>query len=140
MHHESLFALFGWVYYIYSVGGGFIKLVGHYTPNTTCLQYANDTLLLVLADSCSLRNLRILLCCFQILSGLSINFTKSSLYLLGPAGDSMVEAASIVYCRIGYLPLTYLDFPLKPTALAPLEWEPLLDEIECRLLEGIHPI
>jgi len=49
----------------------------------SCLQYVNDTLLVIPNDLRSLGSLRILLYCFELLSGLSINIRKSSLYPLG---------------------------------------------------------
>ena len=49
-----------------------------------CLQYANNTIILLPPDFTSIKRVKILIYTFELLSGLSINFQKSSIYLLGP--------------------------------------------------------
>ena len=46
------------------------------------LQYADDTILFMDHDLDKARNLKLLLCAFEELSGLKINFHKSELFLL----------------------------------------------------------
>jgi len=69
----------------------------------------------------------ILIYCFELLSGLPINFRKSSIYLLGPA--QLLQIVDVVHCRMGSFPFTYLDVPLNPTALSTADWQPLFDKI-----------
>lgn len=51
------------------------------------LQYADDTIFLLEADLVCVRNLKFLLCLFEQMSGLKINFHKSDFYYLGSAVD-----------------------------------------------------
>jgi len=48
-----------------------------------CLQYADDTLMLLPSDLTCIKRIKILLCNFEMISRLSINFHKS-VYSLGP--------------------------------------------------------
>lgn len=47
--------------------------------------YANNTILFIKHDLQHARNLKVLLCAFELLSGLKINFHKSELFLFGKA-------------------------------------------------------
>lgn len=60
----------------------FISQIGNSptNPDFACLQYADDTALLAPTDRRSLMNIKILLICFEMLSGLSINFNKSAVF------------------------------------------------------------
>ena len=49
------------------------------------LQYADDTIFLLQDDIESARNLKFILCAFEQMSGLKINFHKSELMLFGDA-------------------------------------------------------
>ena len=55
------------------VGGGGVSL----------LQYADDTIIMVEATVQDIANLKFLLLCFQQMSGLTINFDKSEVTILG---------------------------------------------------------
>lgn len=52
------------------------------------LQYADDTILFMDHDVDKARNLKLLLCAFEELSGLKINFHKSELFCFGKAAES----------------------------------------------------
>jgi hypothetical protein len=49
----------------------------------THLQYADNTLILVCNDPADLMNLKFLLLCFELMSGLKINFTNSETFVIG---------------------------------------------------------
>ena len=53
------------------------------------LQYADDTILFMDHDLDEARNLKLLLCAFEELSGLKINFHKSELFCFGDAAEYM---------------------------------------------------
>jgi len=54
------------------------------------LQYAEDTLLFMDHDIEKARNMKLLLCAFEQLSGLTINFHKSEIFCFGAAQESFV--------------------------------------------------
>ena len=49
----------------------------------THLQYADDTIMMVEGSDEGIQNLKFLLLCFQEMSGLTINFAKSEVMVLG---------------------------------------------------------
>ena len=51
------------------------------------LQYADDTILFMEHDLAKARNMKLILCLFEQLSGLKINFHKSELFCFGKAKD-----------------------------------------------------
>lgn len=59
------------------------------TAKVTCLQYADDTLLFCRAREDYLYVLKLILYSFEKASGLNINFSKSSLYLLEDDSDKL---------------------------------------------------
>jgi hypothetical protein len=63
--------------------GQFNGVVPHLVDDSlSILQYADDTIIFLDHDLSSARNLKILLCAFENLSGLKINFHKSEVFLL----------------------------------------------------------
>jgi hypothetical protein len=71
------------------------KLVGHINgvvprlvdDGLSILQYADDTIIFLDYDLEKAKNLKILLCAVEKLSGLMINFHKRELYCFGGARD-----------------------------------------------------
>jgi len=61
--------------------GSFVQKVGPWNLGITCLQDIDDTIMLLPPNLVSIRRVKILI----YLSGLSINFLKSSFYQLGPS-------------------------------------------------------
>ena len=64
------------------------------------LQYADDMILFLENDMEQARNLKLVLCSFEKLPGLKINFHKSELLCFGEAKE-------------GTLPFTYLGIPMN---------------------------
>ena len=55
------------------------------------LQYADDTIIFMKNNLEHAKNMKLLLCAFEQLSGLKINFHKSELFCYGTARDFRVE-------------------------------------------------
>jgi len=70
--------------------GGFVQKVGPWILGVTCLQYVDNTLILLPPDLVSISWVKIRLYHFELLSGLTINFNKSSIYPLGPPRLNLV--------------------------------------------------
>lgn len=66
-----------------------------YEGGLSVLQYANDTIFMLEDSLESARNLKIILCTFEHLTGLKINFLKSEIYCFGKAIERQQEYAHI---------------------------------------------
>ncbi|KAK1308794.1 hypothetical protein QJS10_CPA09g01415 [Acorus calamus] len=76
--------------------------------------------------------LRFILWCFSLLSGLNINFVKSSLIPINVGDDNLREMANILGCRIEHMPCRYLGLPLMTRKLSYRDWQPVINRIERR--------
>jgi hypothetical protein len=72
------------------------------------LQYAYDTILLMEHDLEKARNMNLLLCTFEELSGLKINFYKSEVFCFGEARDYESQYEQLFGCKKGSFPFKYL--------------------------------
>lgn len=93
---------------------GFIKGLGNFfnAPKVLNLHFAYDTLLLLETYHRMVENLKMLWLGFELVSGLQINFGKSSLISLNlfiPLADSLAHQLG---CNLTSLPVTYLRVPL----------------------------
>ncbi|XP_071694953.1 uncharacterized protein [Rutidosis leptorrhynchoides] len=79
------------------------------------LQYADDTIFFGEWSKKNAGNLINLLKCFEIYSGLKVNFTKSCLYGVGVnANANAIESmASYMRCRVGNFPFTCIGVPIS---------------------------
>ena len=77
------------------------------------LQYAADTILFMEHDLEQAKNMKIILCAFEQLSGLKINFHKSELFCYGEAKEHMKQYSPIFGCGMGHLPFRYLGIPMN---------------------------
>ncbi|WVZ53329.1 hypothetical protein U9M48_004292 [Paspalum notatum var. saurae] len=59
------------------------------------------------------KNLKILLCVFEQLSRLKINFHKNELYCFGKANDHVDQYSQILGCGVGKYPFKYLGIPMN---------------------------
>jgi hypothetical protein len=57
-------------------------------------------------------NIKILLCAFENLSGLKINFHTSELFYYGEAKQMEVHYTSLFRCGLGQYPFRYLGIPM----------------------------
>ena len=75
------------------------------------LQYIDDTILFMENNLEQAKNLKLLLCAFEQLSGLKINFHKSELFCFGEAMVFKTEYEQIFGCGQGMFPFRYLEYP-----------------------------
>ena len=85
----------------------------HNGPDVLNIQYANDTLLFLEPSEECLINLKRILCCFQVCSGLKFNFHISTLTGIGITTELFERYSSILGCKLQALPINYLDLPLN---------------------------
>ena len=67
----------------------------------THLQYADDTIMMVEGSDEDIQNLKFLLLCFQEMSGLTINFARSEVMVLGYSQPEAQRIANRLNCRLG---------------------------------------
>jgi len=97
------------------------------------VQYADDTLLILLGDARILFNLKGLLRSFSDSTGLHVSLAKSFLVPINMSNDRATHLANTFGCQVGSMPFTYLGFPLGTTKPTLIEFTPLLTRIERRL-------
>ena len=97
------------------------------------LQYADNTIIFMDHDIEQAKNLKLLLCAFEQLSGLKINFQKSELFYFGDAGDHKYQYSQLFGCNIGSYPFHYLGIPMHFRKLSNKDWKAVEDRIEKRL-------
>ncbi|WVZ74625.1 hypothetical protein U9M48_022786 [Paspalum notatum var. saurae] len=87
------------------------------------LQYADDTVIFLDHDLELARNMKALLCMFEKLSGLKINFHKSEIFCFGQAKECEKEYSELFGCRQGSLPFKYLGLPMHYRKLGNSDWK-----------------
>ena len=98
-----------------------------------CLQYADDTILFIQNDLAKANNLKIVLSCFEQVSGMKINYTKSELIPIGMEAEEFSPFATILGCSVGSFPIKYLGIPLHHDKLRREDVQPLVDKILKRM-------
>ena len=86
------------------------------------LQYADDTILLLDHNLDEARYLKQLLCVFEQLPGLKINFHKSELFCYGTAKEFEMQYSDIFGCVLGDLPFRYLGIPMHHKKILNSDW------------------
>lgn len=106
---------------------------GELTEEVTHLFFTDNTLVLCEADEGTLLNLRCVLRCFQALSSLKINLTKSELVRLGDGGTFM-RLAKVLGCKVVKLHINYY-MPLGAKYKDTRMWNSILVRFERRFAE-----
>lgn len=78
-------------------------------------------------------NMKLILCIFEQLSGLKINFHKSELFCFGQAKDEEHQYKRLFGCESGSLPFKYLGIPIHYRKLLNKEWKAVEDRFEKKL-------
>ncbi|KAK1296440.1 hypothetical protein QJS10_CPB15g00299 [Acorus calamus] len=64
--------------------------------------------------------------CFELVSGLKVNFLKSSIAGIHVEDRVLSRLASILACDIKQFPMLHLGLPLHVSRLRKSDWEPLV--------------
>jgi hypothetical protein len=112
----------------------FSGLVPHLVDGgISILQYADDTILFVEDDVDMAKNLKLVLCAFEKLSGLKINFHKSELFCFGETKDRANVYVELFGCKEGALPFRYLGIPMSTQKLLNKDWSIIEERIQKKL-------
>jgi hypothetical protein len=101
------------------------------------LQYAHDTIIFLDHDLEKALNMKLILCIFEQLSGLKINFHKSEIFCFGNAKEMEDQYRELFGCESGSLPFKYLGIPIHFRRLKNGEWRPIEDRFERKLSSWI---
>lgn len=104
-----------------------------YSSPITHLQFADDVILFLKPDCNSIIGVKRVLQTFQVLSGLKINFSKSSLYGYGQSDDNTRNWASLLGCEVGKGPLKYLGAELGSSPKLLKYWSPLVNKVHSKI-------
>ena len=74
-----------------------------------------------------------ILCAFEQLSGLKINFHKSKIFCFGQAKNCENQYMELFGCNPGTFPIKYLGIPIHYRRLSNNDWTKVLERIEKRL-------
>ena len=96
------------------------------------LLFTDDTILFCNADEEQILHVRMLLLCFQAVTGLKVNALKNEMVPIGEVPNVSI-LAEILGCRVGSLPMTYLGMPLGASHQSPTIWNPILEKFERKL-------
>ena len=97
------------------------------------LQHADDTILFMENDLEEAKNMKLLLCAFEQLSGLKINFHKSEIFCYGEARELGREYSQIFGCDMGTLPFIYLGIPMHHRKLRNSDWKTVEERFQKKL-------
>ena len=107
--------------------------IGTNSVHVSHLQFADDTILFLKPKLEFLRNARRILRCYELASGLKINFHKSSVTRVGKRATNDDMWAAIFRCQKAALPISYLGLLLGFKRNSKIAWEPILSRIRSRL-------
>jgi hypothetical protein len=77
------------------------------------IQYADDTVIMVDGSDQSIRNLKLILYCFEWLTGLKINYHKSEVFVFRVQKEENERLANMLNCVLGKMPMKYLGIPVS---------------------------
>jgi hypothetical protein len=97
------------------------------------LQYADDTIIFLDHDLEQAKNLKLLLCAFEQLSGLKINFHKSEIFCYGAAKEMEPFYTSLFGCNSEAYPFRYLGIPMHHRQLLNFEWSKVEERFQQKL-------
>jgi hypothetical protein len=100
---------------------------------SSILQYVDNTIIFLYHDLEKAKNLKILFCAFEKLSGLKINFHKSEMYYFEEAKELPDEYSTIFGCHSGFFPFKYLGISMHYRKLSNKDWKLVEERIEKRL-------
>jgi hypothetical protein len=97
------------------------------------LQYANDTILFMENDLEQTKNMKLLLCAFEQLSGLKINFHKSEVFCYGEAKEIEDHYTNLVCYGLGQYSFRYLGIPMHHKKISNADWKVIEEKFKKKL-------
>ena len=107
--------------------------VGSNNVVISILQYADDTIFFREASMRNVKTIKAILRTFELVSGLKINFVKSSFGAFGMSEQWKIEAANYLNCSLLTIPFIYLGIPIGANPRRCQMWDPLINKCERKL-------
>ncbi|WVZ64778.1 hypothetical protein U9M48_014252 [Paspalum notatum var. saurae] len=92
-----------------------------------------DTILLLKDDIEMAVQVKLFLTCYELMSGLKINYLNSKVTYIGEDKSKQEEYEQVFTCNSGSLPIKYLGVPISNLRLERKNWQPLIDEMHSKL-------
>ena len=108
-------------------------LVGRNNVEISILQYADDTIFFGEASMENVKAIKVILRSFELVSGLKINFAKSSFGAIGKSEQWKKVAAKYLNCRLLSIPFIYLGIPIGTNPSRCELWDPIIKKCERKL-------
>ncbi|XP_057774799.1 uncharacterized protein LOC130993778 [Salvia miltiorrhiza] len=97
------------------------------------LQYVDDTIFILDEDERNATVIKNLLLLFQFLSGLAVNFDKSSIMGISVNEEKVLRWANILKCKVGAFPCNYLGIKIGGRCNSIEDWNFLVDKVEKKI-------
>lgn len=108
-------------------------VVGRQRLEVSHIQYADDTLFVVEGSTGNAEAIKWILKNFELISGLKVNFEKSSVFGINLDSQKMDEVAGILGCKVGSLPLPYLGLKVGGRINGIEGWSEVVERFKGRL-------
>ncbi|KAF5791018.1 putative RNA-directed DNA polymerase [Helianthus annuus] len=102
-------------------------------PILSHLIYADDVVFLGEWSRANVLNLRRIMWCFYLASGLKVNMAKCSLFGIGVGDGDLADMAELLGCKIGSFPFKFLGLQVGANMNLYRHWKPVLDTVQSRL-------
>jgi hypothetical protein len=106
------------------------RVVPHLVDDGLSILHANDTIIFLDHGSSKAKHLKLLLCAFEQLSCLKINFRRSEVFYFGEVKEMQDEYSNIFGCQGGTYPFRYLGIPMYHRKLNNNDWKVIEQWIE----------
>ncbi|GKV06313.1 hypothetical protein SLEP1_g18214 [Rubroshorea leprosula] len=107
--------------------------IGRKGLESSLLQFADDTIIMGKADTENVFMVKTILRWFELMSGLRINFSKSSIYGYNVPVRWVEGSAGMLRCGVGKSPFIYLGLPVDGNSGRTKLWEPLINKFQAKL-------
>lgn len=97
------------------------------------LQFADDTIVFCKGDEEEILTIKRILRCFELMSGLKINFHKSVVCGIGIQDSAIKEMAKKLNCLTQKLSTKYLGLPFGANPRRKSTWQPVVEKIRVKL-------
>ncbi|GLT51155.1 hypothetical protein SLA2020_245850 [Shorea laevis] len=107
--------------------------IGKQGLSVSLLQFADDTIIMGRADDENIRMVKDILKWFELMSGLRINFSKSSVFGYNVSEIWLKRSAGKLCCKVGRAPFIYLGLLVDGKTGNKKSWEPIVNKFRAKL-------
>ena len=109
-------------------------LVGRNNVEISRRQYVDDTIFFGETSMENVKAIKAILRSFELVSGLKINFAKSSFGAIEKPEQWKKDAAKYLNCRLLSIPFTYLGIPIRANPRRCELWDPIIKKCKRKLV------